>query len=322
MRIVDKLSGVKVLILGDVMQDIYWNGHVSRLNPEEPGAPCLNVDSKRRCLGGAANVASNVAALGGKAAVIGVVGEDEYGRKLADVAKAAGIHPLIVRQAERYTIRKIRLMAGDRQICRADFEKTGDFPSEVQDKIVEHIHNNVAWSDVVILEDYAKGTITERTSAALMAVARKFNKFVLVDPYPPNIQDWKLYDGGTAICPNLREMSERNKAPDKFMKHSSFMAVARTEGGDGATLFQKYAETVRFKPIFVKVHDVAGCGDTFAAVFAMCQAALGSLRQAAFIANVAAGVVAGKAGTASVSPGELHDALVQMGREAVGVLQD
>lgn len=319
MEKIRRLAGKKVLVIGDLIQDIYWRGRADRLNPEAPGAPLIDVEEQTCSLGGAANVAINVATLGGKASVIGVVGKDQYGNQFGDILKSMGIHPLVIQQ-RRPTIVKLRIVASGRQICRADVEETENYPHEVQDLIVRHVKQNTEWADAVIIADYAKGVFTRYVAQEIMAIASEKNKFVLVDPYLPHVRDWKLYEGATAMCPNMREMEECHKSPEQIMSRSKFIAVARTEGGDGVTLFQKYGATCHFDSEVVQVRDVAGCGDTFAAAFALGQAAFGSLKQAAFVANVAAGIVAGKPGTACVHPSELDEAIKSKGEEAEQIL--
>ena len=316
---VRRLQGGRVLVIGDIIQDEYWRGHTTRINPEAPGAFLLDVEEKSYSPGGAANVAVNVAMLGGKASLIGVVGMDSYGNQMSDILKGIGVHPAIIQQKERPTIVKTRLIAEGRQIGRADVEITDDFPDDIQKAIVHSIKNEMAWADAVIIADYAKGVFSKNVSHETMAIADKLNKFILVDPYPPTIRDWKLYNGATAICPNLREFGQCGKTPEQLMNNSGIIAIARTEGENGVTLFQKYAEDIHFDSEVVEVFDVAGCGDTFAAAFALGQIAYESLKKSAFVANIAAGIVAGKTGTASVFPNELEKSLA-LKEEAVSVL--
>ena len=319
-EVIRRLSGVKILVIGDLIQDVYWRGHTNRMNPEAPGAPLLDVIEASASPGGAANVAVNVAALGGKAAVVGVVGTDSYGKEFADILKGKGIHPAIVQQEYRPTILKTRLISDGRQIARADIEEISAHRPHVQEQLISHIRDLMSWADGVIVADYAKGAFTERVAQETMVAAEKESKFVLVDPYLPSIRAWRDYYGATAMCPNLREFGECGKTVEQLLKSSKLIAIALTQGERGVTLSQKYGQTIHFDSEVVEVHDVAGCGDTFAAVFALAQAGLDSLKQAAFIANVAAGIVAGKQGTASVSPYELCQALVAKGEEAVQIL--
>ncbi|WP_428825238.1 D-glycero-beta-D-manno-heptose-7-phosphate kinase [Azonexus sp. IMCC34842] len=306
----EKIARVRLLVVGDVMLDRYWFGEVSRISPEAP-VPVVKVERIEERLGGAANVARNAAAVGAKTALLSVVGDDEAGRSLsrllADGEIDAGLH---VDRAIDTTV-KLRVIGRQQQLLRIDFETV---PSHeiLQAKLAE-FEKRVVEADVVILSDYGKGGLTH--IAEMIRLARAAGKPVLVDPKG---DDYAKYAGATVITPNrseLREVVGRwSSEADLFAKAQKLRAelgleallVTRSE--EGMTLFSE-GETHHQAALAREVFDVSGAGDTVIATLAVMLAAGANWDEAIRAANIAAGIVVGKLGTAVVTREELAAAL-------------
>lgn len=297
-------------MVGDVMLDRYWFGEVSRISPEAP-VPVVKVQRIEERLGGAANVARNAAAVGAKTALLSVVGDDEAGRSLSRLLAEgdidAGLH---VDRAIDTTV-KLRVIGRQQQLLRIDFE-TAPSHEILQAKLVE-FEKRVAESDVVILSDYGKGGLTH--IAEMIRLARAAGKPVLVDPKG---DDYSKYAGATVITPNrseLREVVGRwSSEADLFARAQKLRAdlgleallVTRSE--EGMTLFSE-GETHHQAAQAREVFDVSGAGDTVIATLAVMLAAGANWDEAIRAANIAAGIVVGKLGTAVVTREELAAAL-------------
>lgn len=306
----EKIAQVRLLVVGDVMLDRYWFGEVSRISPEAP-VPVVKVERIEERLGGAANVARNAAAVGAKTALLSVVGDDEAGRSLsrllADGEIDAGLH---VDRAIDTTV-KLRVIGRQQQLLRIDFE-TAPSHEILQAKLAE-FEKRVVEADVVILSDYGKGGLTH--IAEMIRLARAAGKPVLVDPKG---DDYAKYAGATVITPNrseLREVVGRwSSEADLFAKAQKLRAelgleallVTRSE--EGMTLFSE-GETHHQAALAREVFDVSGAGDTVIATLAVMLAAGASWDEAIRAANIAAGIVVGKLGTAVVTREELAAAL-------------
>jgi rfaE bifunctional protein kinase chain/domain len=306
----EKISRVRLLVVGDVMLDRYWFGEVSRISPEAP-VPVVKVQRIEERLGGAANVARNAAAVGAKTALLSVVGDDEAGRSLsrllADGEIDAGLH---VDRAIDTTV-KLRVIGRQQQLLRIDFE-TAPSHEILQAKLVE-FERRVLESDVVILSDYGKGGLTH--IAEMIRLTRAAGKPVLVDPKG---DDYSKYAGATVITPNrseLREVVGRwSSEADLFARAQKLRAdlgleallVTRSE--EGMTLFSE-GETHHQAAQAREVFDVSGAGDTVIATLAVMLAAGANWDEAIRAANIAAGIVVGKLGTAVVTREELAAAL-------------
>ncbi|UCV02363.1 D-glycero-beta-D-manno-heptose-7-phosphate kinase [Dechloromonas denitrificans] len=306
----EKIAQVRLLVVGDVMLDRYWFGEVSRISPEAP-VPVVKVERIEERLGGAANVARNAAAVGAKTALLSVVGDDEAGRSLSrllvDGEIDAGLH---VDRAIDTTV-KLRVIGRQQQLLRIDFE-TAPSHEILQAKLAE-FEKRVVEADVVILSDYGKGGLTH--IAEMIRLARAAGKPVLVDPKG---DDYAKYAGATVITPNrseLREVVGRwSSEADLFAKAQKLRAelgleallVTRSE--EGMTLFSE-GETHHQAALAREVFDVSGAGDTVIATLAVMLAAGANWDEAIRAANIAAGIVVGKLGTAVVTREELAAAL-------------
>ncbi len=304
------LAKVRLLVVGDVMLDRYWFGEVSRISPEAP-VPVVKIERMDERLGGAANVARNAAALGASTALLSVVGPDDAGRALQRLLAESGIDGSLHIDAEIDTTVKLRVIGRQQQLLRIDFETT---PSHeiLQAKLAE-FERRVADCDVVLLSDYGKGGLVH--IAEMIQLARAAGKPVLVDPKG---EEYERYAGATVITPNRSELRQvvgrwssegelRQKA-EALRQKLGLEALLVTRSEEGMTLFQEGA--VHHQPAQAReVYDVSGAGDTVIATLAVLRAAGAQWPEAVRVANLAAGIVVGKLGTAVVSREELQAVL-------------
>lgn len=296
----------RILVVGDVMLDRYWFGQVGRISPEAP-VPVVLVERSEERPGGAANVARNAAALGADVELLSVIGQDEAGECLAQLLAAEGIRTRFHRDAAVRTTVKLRVVGRQQQLLRIDFEA---LPSrEVLARKLKDFERSVDESDLVILSDYAKGTLTH--VERMIAVTRRRGKPVLVDPKG---EDFRRYRGATVITPN---QSEFRQVAGSWASEAEFSAKAQklrtglrldgllvTRSEEGMTLFRR--EGVHHVPAQAReVFDVSGAGDTVIATLGVKLAAKATWNEAVHAANLAAGIVVGKLGTAVVHPDEL-----------------
>lgn len=304
-----QIRRARVLVAGDVMLDRYWFGEVSRISPEAP-VPVVKVDRVEERPGGAANVARNVAALAAKASLLSVVGRDEAGRCLRQLLKRDKITASLHDDPTISTTVKLRVIGRRQQLLRADFETS---PShEVLASKLKDFKRLLKSCDVVILSDYGKGGLTH--IARMIALARRHNKPVLVDPKG---EDYSRYRGATLVTPNRAELraviGDWNSETALTTKAQSLrqrlgigaMLVTRSE--EGMTLYRR-GSRLHVPAQAREVYDVSGAGDTVIATIAVMLAAGQDLESAVRIANRAAGIVVGKFGTAVVQPDELFAA--------------
>ena len=305
---------IRVLVVGDVMCDTYLSGHVSRISPEAP-VPVFESTEKRHVLGGAANVAANLRALGCEVRLAGVVGDDVAGRYVREQLRAQGIaDDLLVQDAGRPTTEKTRLIARHQQLVRLDHESRLPLPAELNTRILAGVESILAEVDGLVCSDYNKGVCTPDLLAPLFAKAKAANVPIFVDP---KARDFARYRGATVLTPNLAEVRHATGDPledetslttaaESLLRQSAAQALLVTRGAAGMSLFHP-PEGPQHLPAHTRdVYDVTGAGDTVIAAFAA--AAIGGLSyaEAARLANVAAGIVVGKAGTAVVYREELE----------------
>jgi rfaE bifunctional protein kinase chain/domain len=308
-RMLEKISQVRLLVVGDVMLDRYWFGEVSRISPEAP-VPVVKVQRMDERLGGAANVARNAASLGAVSALLSVVGDDEAGRTLDRLLEEGQIDANLHVDREIDTTVKLRVIGRQQQLLRIDFETT---PShEILQAKLADFETRVVQSDVVVLSDYGKGGLTH--IAEMIRIARAHDKPVLVDPKG---DEWGKYAGATVITPNRSELKEvvgRWSSEEELATKASKLrgdlgleALLVTRSEEGMTLF---ADEIHHQPALAReVFDVSGAGDTVIATLAVMIAAGADWAEAIRVANIAAGIVVGKLGTAVVSREELAAAL-------------
>lgn len=301
------LANVHVLVIGDVMLDRYWSGDARSLSQEAP-VPIIDVDSVSDRPGGAANVALNVVALGARATLVGAVGDDDAARALTEQLTAAGVHCDLVTVADWSTILKLRVVSRKQQLLRTDFESP--LPEAAAQAVARTAAQYLDQADVVILQDYDKGALLD--PAALIAASPAP---VVVDPKHKPLSSYR----GAAICkPNADEMAKaigawRDDADlleraEQQRQRAEIDALVVTRGSSGMTVLDQ-AESAHLPAMPVDVFDVTGAGDTVAAVLGITRALNWSLLESARLANLAAGVVVGKSGTAAISGAELALAL-------------
>jgi len=311
-----QLSSAKVIVIGDVMIDHYVHGQVKRVSPEAP-VPVLHVSHERYALGGAANVAGNIGALGAHATLLGVVGNDPAALQLYSMlAEAGDISAELITCQNHPTIVKTRYLGDRQQIVRVDREEVTPYPSLTIESLIRRLGSTIEDCDVIVLSDYGKGVLCNSVLTELFALAAKWNKPVIVDPKRVKFQD---YAGATYITPNRKELEAAVNLPaesddeafDAAMKaiEATNAAILLTRSEKGMALFRKDQEPIHLSTVAKEVFDVSGAGDTVVATLA---AALGAglpIEAGMQLANAAAGVVVAKLGTSVCTKDELINAL-------------
>jgi D-beta-D-heptose 7-phosphate kinase / D-beta-D-heptose 1-phosphate adenosyltransferase len=314
------ISGQTVLCVGDVMLDDFVYGEVARISPEAP-TPVLAVSRNELMIGGAGNVARNIAGLGARCILAGVVGDDDAARTLAaKLVQETGIEPHLAVDPSRPTTRKVRFVSEHHSthLLRADWELVGGIEGDTERKVLDAALAALPRVGSVVLSDYAKGTLTPRIVHALIEAARKLAKPVIVDP---KAKDFSIYKGATLITPNWQELAQAARssvatqaetiaAAAELIRTVGSAAVLVTRSEEGMSLIPAQGEPVHVAGYPVKVRDVSGAGDTVVAVLAVMLACGAGFEQAMRAANAAAAVVVGKRGTATVSATELRGRLL------------
>ena len=312
----DAFSRQTVLCIGDLMLDEFVYGEVSRISPEAP-APVIAARRSETNIGGAGNVARNIASLGARCIFVGLIGEDEVGVKLAvTLAQEPGIESLLVHDSARPTTRKVRFVSEhfSTHMLRADWELAAPASGEIEQKLIDTILPQLAHADIVLLSDYAKGVLTARVIRNVIDAARKAGKRVIVDPKSAN---FAIYRGATLLTPNRKEFAEATRsradsdadiaeAARDAMILADCEAMLVTQSEHGMTLVPRNGDAVHVPAHPVKVRDVSGAGDTVAAALALALAASADWETALRIANAAAAVAVSKKGTAIVTTAELR----------------
>jgi rfaE bifunctional protein kinase chain/domain len=300
-----RMEGQPVLVLGDVMLDRYLWGDTARISPEAP-VPVVEAREETLRLGGAANVARNVHSLGGRPRLVGVVGEDPYGQELRKTVGAQGIGAdLLFSDPSRRTTTKTRLIARHQQVVRIDREDAREIDSHVLLQIRDAAMQLLRDVAAIVISDYGKGVVVEELLRELLAEASKRSVPVCVDPKETHFFS---YQGATVLTPNLAEASTvfgrritdaqtLREAGQTLRERLSARSLLITQGEDGMTLFEEGGQT-HYPAVSTEVFDVTGAGDTVVSTFTMAVAAGGDLRQAARLANHAAGIVVREVGTA------------------------
>ena len=321
-------SNVVILCLGDVMLDRFAHGEIERISPEAP-IPIMRQCEVREMLGGTGNVASNVAALGGRARLIGLVGDDVFGTRLrALVDQTVGIEACLITTRARPTICKTRFIAGRQQIVRMDEESQLGLQAEEEDAILAMLKDCIGGVHAVILSDYGKGVLSPRVVAETIAIARLRGLPVFVDP---KVKDFSRYSGATCITPNLKELALGSglpvddeasviRAARTVLTAAGAEAVLATRSEKGMVLAQANGETFSVGTRTREVFDVSGAGDTVIATMTLAYASGLSLEQSMNISNAAAGVVVSKHGTATATVDEILHELDEQEHAAGGAL--
>jgi len=312
-RLVSAFSNTQVLVIGDAMLDTFLVGRVTRISPEAP-VPVVAFQRQMHRIGGAANVAHNITALGGHATLIGVIGEDDNGKTLTRGCRDAGIEAgCLAVDSDRVTTTKVRIVTErNQQVARVDYESDTDVGGDAERGIIASIRQNGTDASAIVISDYLKGCITRRVIAAAVELARDRRIPLLVDPKIPHLD---YYAGATLITPNhheaetathmrIRSSEEARTAARAFHDRARCDAVLITLGDHGMWLLGP--DTEGHLPASAReVADVTGAGDTVIATMGLSLAAGGTFAEAAQVANAAAGLVVAKFGAATVTPGEL-----------------
>jgi D-beta-D-heptose 7-phosphate kinase / D-beta-D-heptose 1-phosphate adenosyltransferase len=305
-----------VLCVGDLMLDEFVYGEVSRISPEAP-APVIAVSRSESNVGGAGNVARNIASLGARCIFVGLIGGDEAGTKLkAQLSQEGLIESVLVCDTARPTTRKVRFVSEhfSTHMLRADWEMAQPASPDIEQKLIDAILPQLARADIVLLSDYAKGVLTARVIRNVIDAARKLGKRVIVDPKSAN---FAIYRGATVLTPNRKEFAEATRsradteksiaeAAQDAMQLADCEAMLVTQSEHGMTLVPRKGEAIHVPAHPVKVRDVSGAGDTVAAVLAVTLAAGADWETALRMANAAAAVAVSKKGTAIVTLAELR----------------
>ncbi|HYU21716.1 MAG TPA: PfkB family carbohydrate kinase [Candidatus Dormibacteraeota bacterium] len=341
-RLIPRLRGKPIGVLGDLMLDRYLWGTASRLSPEA-AVPVVDFVEQSECLGGSGNVAANIATLGARVEAFGVIGNDESGRALQRCLRGASIADKgVIVDSKRVTTVKTRIIARHQQVVRVDHERREPLRAEIQEKLLRVLFSALKKLDALVLSDYDKGLITDDFADRVLSAAHQLHVPVFVKPKTSRLY---AYRGARAIVCNAKEAGfyvTRSLADEKsveeagraLLAHFGCGAVVITRGEKGMSVFEEsrpghlHVPATSFEVTYARVgqpgiergasgrqvFDVTGAGDTVLSVLALAAAAGAPLAEAAMLANTAAGVVVGKLGTASVSPQELHHALDDMRR--------
>ena len=313
--IINKFSKVKVLVVGDVMLDRYWWGSVERISPEAP-VPVVKLQKTSLVVGGAANVAANIAGLGAKPFLIGAVGDDKEANLFKPLLETLKINPEhLVKIKSRLTTIKTRVVAHNQHVVRIDQEQSEDLNAAEEEKIWQKIETVFDKVDIIIISDYAKGVLTDNLISRLITKANDFKKFILVDPKG---KDYQKYTGADLLTPNRFEAVQAcnllpdgqavvEKAGKLLLEKLDLQAVLITQGEDGMTLFRQNEISFHLNALARKVYDVTGAGDTVIAALAVSLGSGADLTHAAEIANLSAGIVVEEIGTTAITKKKLKD---------------
>ena len=312
--ILKNFSKSRILVIGDLILDRYIWGRVSRISPEAP-VPVVEVTDDNFMLGGAANVANNIVALGGEVTVAGVAGKDRAGEVLRGLLEEQDIQCALFEDSRPTTI-KTRVIAHNQQVVRFDREDKNRVAVRVMRELFAFLKHAIHEHDAVIVSDYKKGMVSRELIEGILNSSRPQNKLLAVDP---KVGHFHYYKGASLITPNLAEASQGSGVEIKdekslilagrtLMKKLSCGAVLITRGEQGMSLFEKKGIT-HIPTVARHVYDVTGAGDTVIATFALAYSSGASMQEAAVIANHAAGIVVGEVGTAVVTREKLLESL-------------
>src|SRR3989344_244716 len=308
--ILKKFPQKTIAVIGDLILDRYILGDADRISPEAP-APVVAIQNEKTALGGAANAAANVAAMSGKAVLVGGIGNDEAGKNMLQLLRKSGVDASGVFKFNRPTTEKTRVVARSQTIVRLDREDSAYIDKNLENKILGFVASNIKNWDGLIVSDYAKGLITEKLAKGLVGLSRRHRKPIVVDTKPKH---FFFFKGATVLTPNKKEAESvaggmfKSTADLKLAGRKIQKKVAAnvlvTLGANGCALFS--GNRMSYLPSDAsEVFDVTGAGDTLAAAMVLALAAGAKIYQATKLSNAAAGIAVGKTGTATVSLREL-----------------
>jgi len=305
LRILDNFKGKKILVVGDIMLDKYIFGNVERISPEAP-VQIVEVEKEGYSPGGAANVANNISALKGDSFIVGMVGKDSAADILLQELKKRNINAEgIFVDEKKPTTQKVRVLGQKQQLLRIDYEKRGYLEKELEVKIIDFIKKKINEIDAIVISDYAKGVITENLMKEIKNIAE--NKAIIVDPKPKHMN---FYKNVSLITPNTKEAKEMTNKEDiedvgKELLTKLNCPVLITRGEKGMSLFEKNGNITNIPTKAKEVYDVSGAGDTVVATLTLALVSGATIKEAAIVANHAAGIKVGKIGTSTVKVEEI-----------------
>ncbi|MGB2867829.1 MAG: D-glycero-beta-D-manno-heptose-7-phosphate kinase, partial [Bacteroidota bacterium] len=323
----DKFTGKRIAVIGDLMMDRYFWGSVARISPEAP-VPVVEVEEESTRLGGAANVANNIASLGAIPLMVGVVGNDDAGQRLRAIIKENGFPTSgVVTDSSRPTTVKTRVIAHHQHVVRIDHELKGDIDRTVEQQILNLLNEQIRDLDGIILEDYNKGVLTRRLINEIITLANKHSRIITVDPKFNNFFE---YQNVTVFKPNRKETEEAlgcrltgldhvEEIGKKLLDRLHASNILLTLGEKGMVLFERSGEMTHVPTTARKVADVSGAGDTVISTLTVALTAGSSVREAASLANYAGGVVCGEVGIVPVSRDALMKAVLEGSNHETGV---
>jgi D-beta-D-heptose 7-phosphate kinase / D-beta-D-heptose 1-phosphate adenosyltransferase len=313
LKLLAQFKGVRTLVLGDVMLDRFIYGSVERISPEAP-IPVMTIERVADMPGGAGNVVRNLAALGARTVLIGVAGNDEWAEKIANrINRLSGAQSRLVVDSSRKTTVKTRYVAEGQQVLRADIETRTNVSTDTETQLLSAYESALPDADIVILSDYNKGVLTESVVAGTIAKARAAGKMIIVDP---KSKSFEKYRGATVLTPNRQELQSASGSDCtsefeivsnalKYLHAGVCEMMVVTRGKEGLTVVNRDGSATHLRTTAREVFDVSGAGDTIAAAMALGLSAGGEIVEACTLANIAAGIVVGKRGTAVVTAGEI-----------------
>lgn len=318
LRTIARFPGRRVLVVGDLMLDQYVRGTVGRISPEAP-VPVVRVTGEAHIPGGAGNVVNNLASLGAAVSVVGVIGEDEAGRRLTEHFRGKGVDLSgVCVDAERQTTQKCRVVAERQQVVRFDRETVGPLSHATETRLLASLDEEMSRAQAVILSDYGKGVIGPKLLARAISSARRRGIPITVDPKP---EHFRRYQGVTCVTPNTAEAwacmrREPKSGQDalvalgrEILRTLKSRSVLITRGAEGMILFEAHGKVTHIPTVAREVFDVSGAGDTVISTFTLALAAGAPALRAAMLSNHAAGIVVGKLGTAVTDASELSEAV-------------
>lgn len=312
-RLLQGFTGKRIAVVGDVMLDRYFWGSVHRISPEAP-VPVVEVENESVRLGGAANVAHNIRALGGEPLLVGLIGDDHPGKQFLDMLAEMNLPADgIVTDTDRPTTIKTRVIAAGQHVVRIDNESKQDSPEHLEQRVIDAVKYGIHSLDAILIEDYNKGVVTRRVIQELTAIAIKYNRVITVDPKFNNFLE---YRGVTLFKPNRREAEEVlggrlvtdadvEGAGRQLLEILKAQNVLLTRGAAGMSLFEAGGRITHIPTTAVNVQDVSGAGDTVISTLTLALAAGMGVREACMLANCAAGVVVASVGIVPISQVEL-----------------
>jgi rfaE bifunctional protein kinase chain/domain len=311
-HLLDGARGRRIVVVGDAMLDVYLSGDVERISPEAP-VPVVRVRERKHALGGAANVAQNVVAIGARCDLVATVGDDAAGALLRDTLTQAAVGHASLVTVSRCTTQKTRVLARSQQLLRVDEEEDVDLDDRGATLVLDAVRNAVADADALVLEDYNKGVLVPAVIRAAIDAATARKLPIVVDP---KFRNFFAYRGATVFKPNRREREAALGAavdvdhPDAVpatLQRLGVEHILLTLGDRGMALFSVDGEVARVPTVAREVYDVVGAGDTVTAYVASMMAAGASVLEAAVVANIAAGIEVSKLGAVSVTAAEVLD---------------